>query len=193
MANVMQFELLPRPACLTAVLGAQPGVAANDGTEFSAHAWLARIWQLSRPEDVTPCSCMLPSVSAGRVAASLSLPQSLIGGYVIRHFRFINGLLARIRYVMGMGFTKVEWTIREFERLLDRRPDGDARRVNSLVHQIAALPTDKLLEQLRALIIPEAPLEPLEPKLQQRLICALEDASKRLKDLASAIRHETSQ
>ena len=92
--------------------------------------------------------------------------------------------------------SKRSWTIRtirEFERILDRRPDGDTRRVNSLVHQIAALPTDKLLEQLRALIIPEPPLEPLEPNLRQRLICALEDASKRFKDLASAIRHETGQ
>ena len=38
MANVMQFELLPRPAGLIAVLGAQQGVAANDRTEFSAQA-----------------------------------------------------------------------------------------------------------------------------------------------------------
>jgi len=38
MANVMQFELLPRPAGLTAVLGAQQRVAANDRTEFSAHS-----------------------------------------------------------------------------------------------------------------------------------------------------------
>ena len=47
-ADVMQFELLARSACLTAVFGAQQRVAANDGTEFSAHAWLARNWQLSR-------------------------------------------------------------------------------------------------------------------------------------------------
>jgi hypothetical protein len=33
---------LPRPAGLTAVLGAQQRVAANDRTEFSAHSWLAR-------------------------------------------------------------------------------------------------------------------------------------------------------
>jgi len=38
MAHVMQFELLPRPACLTAVLGAQQRVAANNGTEFTAHS-----------------------------------------------------------------------------------------------------------------------------------------------------------
>ena len=68
---MMQFELLPRPACLTAILGAQQRVAANDGTEFSAHAWLARNWPLCRPEagDVIPCSRMLPSVSAARVDA----------------------------------------------------------------------------------------------------------------------------
>jgi hypothetical protein len=38
MADVMQLELLPRSACLTAVLGAQQRVAADDGTEFSAHS-----------------------------------------------------------------------------------------------------------------------------------------------------------
>jgi len=38
MADVMQFELLPRPAGLTPILGAQQRVAANDRTEFSAHS-----------------------------------------------------------------------------------------------------------------------------------------------------------
>ena len=48
MAHVMQLELLTRPAGLATVLGAQQRVAANDRTEFSAHAWLACNWQLSR-------------------------------------------------------------------------------------------------------------------------------------------------
>jgi len=50
MANVMQLELLPRSASLTAILGAQQRVAANDRTEFSAHAWLTRNWPLGRPQ-----------------------------------------------------------------------------------------------------------------------------------------------
>jgi hypothetical protein len=73
MANVMQFELLPRPACLTAVLGAQQCVAANDRTEFSAHAWLARSWPPCRPEagDITPCSRILPSVDPACAGTAL--------------------------------------------------------------------------------------------------------------------------
>jgi hypothetical protein len=46
MADVMQFELLARPACLTAVLGAQQRVAANDRAERVR----TRIWPLCRLE-----------------------------------------------------------------------------------------------------------------------------------------------
>ena len=78
----------------------------------------------------------------------------------------------------------------EVERHLEReRLDAGAEDlVNSLAHQIAELPADKLVVQLRATLNP-----PLEPGLRQRLVRALEDASTRFKELADALERDASQ
>jgi hypothetical protein len=75
----------------------------------------------------------------------------------------------------------------EVERHLKRERGAEAHLVNSLVHQLAELPTDKLVVQLRATLNP-----PLEPELRQRLVRALEDASTRFKELADAIKRDAS-
>jgi hypothetical protein len=78
----------------------------------------------------------------------------------------------------------------EVERHLERERLGAGAEdlVNSLVHQIAELPTDKLVVQLRATLDP-----PLKPELRQRLVRALEDASTRFTELADAIERDAGQ
>ena len=76
------------------------------------------------------------------------------------------------------------------ERHLEREQLGAGAEdlVNSLVHQIAELPADKLVVQLRATLNP-----PLEPELRERLVRTLEDVSTRFKELADAIERVASQ
>ena len=78
----------------------------------------------------------------------------------------------------------------EVERHLEREWLGAGAEdlVNSLVHQIAELPTDKLVVQLRATLDP-----PLKPELRERLVRTLEDVSTRFKELADAIERDASQ
>ena len=78
----------------------------------------------------------------------------------------------------------------EVERHLERERLGAGAEdlVNSLAHQIAELPADKLVVQLRATLN-----SPLEPELRQRLVRALEDTSTRFKELADAIERDVSQ
>ena len=75
---------------------------------------------------------------------------------------------------------------RHLER--ERLSAGAEDLVKSLVHQIAELPADKLVVQLRATLNP-----PLEPELRQRLVHALEDASTRFKELADALERDVGQ
>jgi hypothetical protein len=95
LANLMQFELLPRPACFTAVLGAQQRGGAKDRTEFSAH--VTPNWPLCRPEGATlhlARACCRAS-SAGRVGAWGSFDY------------FVGRDLQRLRYSKAHGTSRL--------------------------------------------------------------------------------------